>query len=63
MQGTVLEHVTTEEDLRLVIDTGVEADRTVLSNYSICKADRVFGCIRKGINCKSKEEGVLTLGI
>ena len=53
MQGAVLERVTQEKDLGVVIDTGG-------NRAAIGKANRVFGCIRRGIIYKSKEV-VLTL--
>ena len=58
MQGVILEHVTQEKDLGLVIDTG--GKQAAQCQAAIGKANRVLGCIRRGINYKSKEV-VLTL--
>ena len=54
MQGVILE----EEDLGVVIDTG--GKQASQCQAAIGKANRVLGCIRRGINYKSKEV-VLTL--
>ena len=53
MQGVMLEHVTQEKDLGVVIDMGGK-------QAAIGKANRVLGCIQRGVNYKSKEV-VLTL--
>ena len=53
IQGVILERVTQEKDLGVVIDTGGE-------QTAIGKAIWVLGCIQRGINYKSKEV-VLTL--
>ena len=58
MQGVILEHVTEEKDLGLVVDMG--GKQVAQCQVAIGKANRVLGCIRRGINYKSKEE-VLTL--
>ena len=56
MQGLIFECVTQEKDMGVVIDMGQAAQ----CQAAIGKAHRVLGCIRRGINCKSKEV-VLTL--
>ena len=58
MQGVMLERVTQEKDLGVVIDMGGKEAAQCLA--AIGKANRVFGCIRRGIIYKSKEV-VLTL--
>ena len=58
MQGVILEHVTQEKDLGLVIDTG--GKQVAQCQAAIGKANQVLGCIRRKIIYKSKEV-VLTL--
>ena len=58
MQGVILERVTSEKDLGVVIDTG--GKQAAQCQAAIGKANRVLGCIRRGIIYKSKEV-VLTL--
>ena len=58
MQAVILERVTQGKDLGVVIDTGGKQATQCQSAFG--KANRVLGCIRKGINYKSKEM-VLTL--
>ena len=58
MQRVILECVTQEKDLVVVIDTG--GKQAAQCQEAIGKANRVLGCIRRGINCKLKEV-VLTL--
>ena len=58
MQGVLLECVTQEKDLGVVIDTG--GKQAAQCQPAVGKADRVLGCIRRGIIYKSKEV-VLTL--
>ena len=58
MQGVILECVTQEKDLGVVID--MEGKQAAQCQAAIGKANMVLGCIRRGINCKSKEM-VLTL--
>ena len=53
-----MERVTQEKDLGVVIDTG--GKQAAQCQAAIGKANRVFGCIRRGIIYKSKEV-VLTL--
>ena len=53
-----MERVTQEKDLGVVIDTGGKQEAQ--GQAAIGKANRVFGCIRRRINYKSKEM-VLTL--
>ena len=52
-----MESVTQEKDLGVVIDTG--GKRAAQCQAAIGRANRVLGCIRRGIIYKSK--GVLTL--
>ena len=58
MQGVILECVTQEKDLGVGIDTG--GKRAAQCQAATGEANRVLGCIRRGINYKSKEV-VLTL--
>ena len=58
MQGVILERVTQEKDLGVVIDTG--GKQAAQCQPAVGKANRVLCCIRRGINYKSKEV-VLTL--
>ena len=53
-----MERVTQEKDLGVVRDTG--GKQAAQCQAAIGKANRVFGCIQRGINYKSKEV-VLTL--
>ena len=53
-----MEHVTQEKDLGVGIDMG--GKQAVQCQAAIGRANRVLGCIRRGINYKSKEV-VLTL--
>ena len=57
MQGVILEHITLK-DLGVVIDMG--GKQAAQCQAAKGKANRVLGCIRSGINYKSKEV-VLTL--
>ena len=57
MQGVILERVTQEKDLGVVIDTG--GKQAAQCQATTGESNRVFGCMR-GINYKSKEV-VLTL--
>ena len=52
MQGVILECVKQEKDLGVEIDTGVEQAAQFKAAPS--KANRVLGCIRRGINYKSR---------
>ena len=58
MQGVILECVTQEKDLGVVIDMG--GKQAAQCQVTTGRANRVLGCIRKGINYNSKEV-VLTL--
>ncbi len=58
MQGVILERVTQEKDLGVVIDMGGKQEAQCQA--AIGKANRVLGCIRRGIIYISKEV-VLTL--
>ena len=58
IQGVILERVTQEKDLGVGIDTG--GKQVAQRQAAIGNANRVLGCIRRGINYKSKEV-VLTL--
>ena len=58
MQGVILERVTQEKDLGVVIDTG--GKQAAQCQAAKGKANRVLGCIRRGISYKSKEV-VITL--
>ena len=58
MQGVILELVTQEKDLGVVIDMG--GKQAAQCQAAIGKANGVLGCIRRGIIYKSKEL-VLTL--
>ena len=58
MQGVILERVTQEKDLGVVIDMG--AKQAAQCQAAKGKANWVLGCIQRGINYKSKEV-VLTL--
>ena len=58
MQGVILERITQEKDLGVVIDMG--GKQSAQCQAAIGKSNRVLGCIRRGIIYKSKEE-VLTL--
>ena len=58
MQGVILECVTQEEDLGVVIDR--EGKQAAQCQAALSIANRVFGCIRRGIIYKSKDV-VLTL--
>ena len=58
MQGVILEHVTQEKDLGVVIDIG--GKQAAQCQIAIGEANRGLGCIRRGIIYKSKEV-VLTL--
>ena len=53
-----MERVTQEKDLGVVIDMG--GKQAAQCQAATGKANRVLGCIRRGINYKSKEV-VLTL--
>ena len=53
MKGVILEHVTQEKDLRVVIDIG--GKQAAQCQAAIGKANLVLGCIQRGINYKSKE--------
>ena len=53
MQGVILERVTQEKDLGVVIDMG--GKQAAQCQAAIGKANGVFGCIRRGIIYKSKE--------
>jgi len=53
MQGVILEHVTQKKDLGVVIDMG--GKQTAKYQAAFGKANRVLGCIRRGIIYKSKE--------
>ena len=53
MQGVILECVTQEKDLGVVIDKG--GKQAAQCQAAIGRANRVLGCIRRGINYKSKE--------
>ena len=53
MQGVILEHVTQEKDLGVGIDTG--GKEAAQCQAAIGKANKDLGCIRRGINYKSKE--------
>ena len=57
-KGVILERVTHEKDLGVVIDTG--GKQAAQCQAASGKANRVLGCIQRGINYKSKEV-VLTL--
>ena len=46
MQGVILELVTQEKDLGVVIDTG--GKQAAQCQAAIGKANRVLGCIRRG---------------
>ena len=46
MQGVILERVTQEKDLGVVIDTG--GKQAAQCQATIVKANRVLGCIRRG---------------
>ena len=48
-----MERVTQEKDLGVVIDTG--GKQAAQCQAAAGKANRVLGCIRRGINYKSKE--------
>ena len=52
MQGEILERVTQEKDLGVVIDTG--GKQAAQCQAATGKANRVLGCIRRGINYKSR---------
>ena len=52
MQGVILECVTQEKDLGVVIDTG--GNQAAECQAAIGKANRVLGYIRRGINYKSR---------
>ena len=53
MQGVILEHVTQEKDLGVVIDTrGKQAAQCQAAKG---RANGVLGCIQRGIIYKSKE--------
>ena len=58
IEGVILERVTQEKDLGVGIDTG--GKHAAQCQAARGKANRVFGCIRREINYKSKEV-VLTL--
>ena len=53
MQGVILERITQEKDLGVVIDTG--GNQAAQCQAATGRANRVLGCIRRGINYKSKE--------
>ena len=53
MQGVILECVTQEKDLGVVIDMG--GKQAAQCQAAFGKANRVLGCIRRGIIYKSKE--------
>ena len=48
-----MERVTQEKDLEVVIDMGVK--QAAQCQAAPGEANRVFGCIQRGINYKSKE--------
>ena len=52
MKGVILEHVTQEKDLGVVIDTG--GKQAAQCQAAMGKSNRVLGCIRRGINYISK---------
>ena len=52
MQGVILERVTQEKDLRVVIDTG--GKQVAQCQAATGKANRVLGCIQRGIIYKSR---------
>ena len=58
MQGVILERVTQEKNLEVVIDMG--GQQAAQCQAAIGKANGVFGCILRGSIYKSKEV-VLTL--
>ena len=58
MQGVILEHITQEKDLWVVMDMG--GKQAAQCQAAISKANRVLGCIRRGVIYKSKGV-VLTL--
>ena len=58
MQGVILERVTQEKDLGVVLVMG--SKQAAQCQGVICKPNTVLGCIRRGIIYKSKEV-VLTL--
>ena len=53
MHGVILERVTQEKDLGMVIDTG--GKEAAQCQAATGKANRVLGCIRRGVIYKSKE--------
>ena len=53
MQGVILKSVTQEKDQGVGIDTGRK--QAAQCQAAIGKANRVLGCIRRGIIYKSKE--------
>ena len=53
MQAAILEHVTQEKDLEVVIDMG--GKQAAQCQAAPGDANRVFGSIQRGINYKSKE--------
>ena len=53
MQGVILECVTQEKDLGVVIDMG--GKQVAQCQVAIGKANQVLGYILRGINYKSKE--------
>ena len=55
-QGVILERVTQEKDLGVGIDTG--GKQVAQCQAAIGKANRVLGCIWRGINYKSKRGDV-----
>ena len=56
MQGVILELITQEKDLGVVIDT--EGQQAAQCQAAIGKAKRVLGCIRKGDHLQIKRGGV-----
>ena len=54
-----MERVTQEKDLEVVIDTG--GKQAAQCQAAVGKANRVLGCIRRGINNYKSKEVVLTL--
>ena len=52
MQGVILEHVTQEKDLGVVLD--LRGKQAAQCQTAIGKANRVLGCIQRGIKYKSK---------
>ena len=53
MQGVILERVTQEKDLGMVMDMG--GKQAAQCQAGTGKANRILGCIRRGVIYKSKE--------